>query len=90
MVHVRRGRQPFWTSAYQKASNLAESGHPISTVPMGGPQDPRGGVDAVGAVKRLTRLRMVDDSIIPEVPSTATYLTAIMVAERIHQRAYSS
>jgi choline dehydrogenase-like flavoprotein len=32
----------------------------------------------------------VDASIIPEVPSSTTNLTVIMLAERIFQRAYAS
>ena len=56
---------------------------------MGGPADPWGVVDEVGAVKGLTGLRVVDASIIPEVPSAATNLTTIMVAEHIYWRAYA-
>jgi choline dehydrogenase len=70
------------------ASNIAVYGHPTSTVPMGGPGDPWGVVDAVGAVKGLTGLRVVDASIMPEIPSTVTNLTTIMIAERIYQRIY--
>jgi choline dehydrogenase len=58
-------------------------------VPMGGPDDPCGVVDAVGAVHGLTDLRVVDASIVPEIPSTVTNLTTIMIAERIFQRAYA-
>jgi choline dehydrogenase len=71
------------------ASNIAVYGHPTSTVPMGGPDDPCGVVDAVGAVHGLTDLRVVDASIMPEIPSTVTNLTTIMIAERIFQRAYA-
>jgi choline dehydrogenase len=72
------------------ASNLAVYGHPTSTVPMGGPEDPWAVVDAVGAVNGLTGLRVVDASIMPEVPSTVTNLTTIMIAERIFQRVYAN
>jgi choline dehydrogenase len=71
------------------ASNLAVYGHPTSTAPMGGPAEPWAVVDAVGTVKGLAGLRVVDASIIPEVPSTVTNLTTIMVAERIYERVYS-
>jgi choline dehydrogenase len=71
------------------ASNLAVYGHPTSTVPMGGPADPWAVVDAVGVVNGLDGLRVVDASIIPEVPSTVTNLTTIMVAERIYERVYA-
>jgi choline dehydrogenase-like flavoprotein len=38
----------------------------------------------------VDRLRVVDASIIPEVPSSTTNLTVIMLAERIFQRAFTS
>ena len=72
------------------ASNLASYAHPTSTVPMGGPGDPWAVVDAVGAVKGLAGLRVVDASIVPEIPSCATNLTTIMVAERVYERVYAS
>jgi choline dehydrogenase len=72
------------------ASNIAVYGHPTSTVPMGGPADPWGVVDSLGAVKGLSGLRVVDASIMPEIPSTVTNLTTIMIAERIFQLAYTS
>jgi choline dehydrogenase len=68
--------------------NLAVYGHPTSTVPMGGEDVPWSVVDSLGAVKGIERLRVVDASIIPEVPSTATNLTVIMLAERIFDRVY--
>ena len=71
------------------ASNLATYGHPTATVPMGGSADPWAVVDEVGAVRGVAGLRVVDASIIPEVPSGATNLTTIMVAERIYERVYT-
>ena len=71
------------------ASNLASYAHPTSTVPMGGPEDPWAVVDAVGAVKGLAGLRVVDASILPGIPSCATNLTTIMVAERVYERVYA-
>lgn len=68
--------------------NLAIYGHPVSTVPMGGPADEWAVVNAVGAVNGLRGVRVVDASIIPEIPSTPTNLTVIMLAEHIHQRVY--
>jgi choline dehydrogenase len=47
-------------------------------------------VDSVGAVKGVSGLRVVDASIIPEVPSATTNVTVIMLAERIYQRVYAS
>jgi choline dehydrogenase len=71
------------------ANNLAVYGHPTSTVPMGGPGDRWAVVDALGAVKGVTGLRVVDASIMPEVPSTVTNLTTLMIAERISHRVYA-
>jgi choline dehydrogenase len=72
------------------ASNIAVYGHPTSTVPMGGSADPWRVVDSFGAVSGFTGLRVVDASIMPEIPSTVTNLTTIMIAERIFQLAYSN
>jgi choline dehydrogenase len=78
------------TLAQVIAANLAVYGHPTSTAPMGGPGDPWAVVDSVGAVKGLRGLRVADASIIPEVPSSTTNVTVIMLAERIYQRVYAS
>ena len=67
---------------------LTPYGHPTSTVPMGSDVMPWAVVDSVGAVKGIDRLRVVDASIIPEVPSTVTNLTVIMIAEQIFRRVY--
>jgi choline dehydrogenase len=69
-------------------TNLNAYGHPTSTAPMGGPDDPRAVVDSLGAVKGLVGLRVVDASIIPQVPSAAPNLTTIMLAEHIAKKAY--
>jgi choline dehydrogenase len=71
------------------ASNLSGYSHPTSTAPMGGPNDPWAVVDSVGAVKGLSGLRVVDASIIPDVPSSTTNVTTIMVAEHIAERVYT-
>ena len=72
------------------ASNLASYGHPTATAPMGGPGDPWAVVDAHGAVKQLSGLRVVDASIMPVVPSVALNPTTIMIAERIAKTVYAS
>jgi choline dehydrogenase len=72
------------------AANLAIYGHPTATAPMGGSDDPWAVVDSVGAVKGVSGLRVVDASIIPDIPSTAINLTVIMLAERIFQRVYAA
>ncbi len=71
------------------ARNPAVYGHPTSMVPMGGPSDPWAVTDSVGAVKDTTGLRVVDASISPEIPSTVTNVTVIMLAERTYQRVYA-
>jgi choline dehydrogenase len=77
------------TLAQVIAANLAVYGHPTSTVPMGGSGDPWAVVDSVGAVRGVSGLRVIDASIIPEVPSATTNVTVIMLAERIYQRVYA-
>jgi choline dehydrogenase len=57
--------------------------HPTSTVPMGADSDPSAVVDAWGKVRGIEELRVVDASILPDIPSVPTNLTTIMVAERI-------
>jgi choline dehydrogenase len=57
--------------------------HGSSTVPMGGDRDPAAVVDSTGAVRGVPGLRVVDASIFPEIPSTPTNLTTIMLAEHI-------
>ena len=74
----------------ERRANVSTYYHPTSTAPMGGPADPQGVVDSVGTVKGVNGLRVVDASIFPEIPSTVTNLTAMMLAERIHQRVYQS
>ena len=59
--------------------------HGVGTAPMGGAEDPTAVVDAGGAVRGLTGLRVVDASIIPEALSVPINLTVIMLAERIAQ-----
>jgi choline dehydrogenase len=71
------------------ADNIAVYGHPTSTAPIGGPGDPWAVVDSVGAVRGLSALRVADASIIPEVPSSTTNVTVIMLAEHIYRRAYT-
>jgi choline dehydrogenase len=64
-------------------ANVAAYLHPTSTVPMGAVSDPTAVVDAWGRVRGVEALRVVDASILPDIPSVATNVTTIMVAERI-------
>lgn len=57
--------------------------HGSATVPMGGDADPCAVLDGGARVREVEGLRVVDASIFPEIPSTPTNLTTIMVAERI-------
>jgi choline dehydrogenase len=57
--------------------------HPTSTVPMGADSDQTAVVDAWGKVRDAEALRVVDASILPDIPSVPTNVTTIMVAERI-------
>lgn len=70
--------------------NVAVYGHPTSTVPMGGSADEWAVVDSVGAVRGVSGLRVVDASIIPDVPSSTTNVTVITLAEHIYQRVYAT
>lgn len=72
------------------AVGLQTYSHPTSTAPMGGPGDPWAVVDPTGAVRGVSNLRVVDASIMPQVPSTATNVTTIMIAERIAAQVYSA
>ena len=68
---------------------VASFQHATSTVPMGGGDDEWAVVDGAGAVRGLENLRVIDASILPEVPSVPTNLTVIMVAEHIYRHALS-
>ena len=61
--------------------------HATSTAPMGGDRDEWAVVDGAGAVRGIRNLRVIDASILPEVPSVPTNLTVIMAAEHIYRRA---
>lgn len=60
--------------------------HPTSTVPMGADVDPGAVVDENGKVRGVEGLHVVDASIMPEIPSVATNVTTIMLAEAISRR----
>src|ERR1700688_2896560 len=52
-----------------------EGPFPTSTVPMGADSDPTVVVDAWGNVRGVEALRVVDTSILPDIPSAATDAT---------------
>ncbi|MEU5343868.1 GMC family oxidoreductase N-terminal domain-containing protein [Streptomyces sp. NPDC020766] len=57
--------------------------HLCASAPMGPDADAHAVVDFRGRVRGVSGLRVVDASILPDVPSVATNLTVIMVAELI-------
>ncbi|MFB4393605.1 MULTISPECIES: GMC family oxidoreductase [unclassified Pseudomonas] len=57
--------------------------HPTSTAPMGGDNDPHAVTDYQGRVRGVAKLRVVDASSFPDVPSVATNPTVVMLAERV-------
>ncbi|MGY1496838.1 GMC family oxidoreductase [Streptomyces sp. QTS52] len=69
---------------------LASYAHPTSTAPMGGDGDEWAVVNSHGAVRAVDGLRVIDASIFPDVPSTATNVSTIMAAEHIYRTALSS
>ncbi|MDQ1022889.1 choline dehydrogenase-like flavoprotein [Streptomyces umbrinus] len=54
-----------------------------ATAPMGPDTDAHAVVDFRGCVRGVSGLRVVDASILPDVPAVATNVTVIMVAELI-------
>lgn len=75
-------------AALEKAVVAAVDGyaHPTSTVRMGVASDPTAVVDGNGKVRGVQGLHVVDASIMPEIPSVATNVTTIMLAEMIARR----
>ncbi len=61
---------------------VAPMGHPTSTCTMGDVADPTAVVDSECRVIGIERLRVVDASIMPCVPSANTNLPTIMIAEK--------
>lgn len=75
-------------AALERAVVAAVDGyaHPTSTVRMGVASDPTAVVDGNGKVRGVEGLHVVDASIMPEIPSVATNVTTIMLAEMIARR----
>jgi choline dehydrogenase len=57
--------------------------HPVGTCKMGPASDRMAVVDAEGRVHGMDGLRVVDASIMPNIPRANTNLTAIMIGERV-------
>jgi choline dehydrogenase len=56
--------------------------HPVGTARMGSADDPGAVVDQYGRVRGLDGVRVLDASIMPNIPRANTNLTCIMLAER--------
>ena len=61
----------------------SDAQHASGTCRMGAADDPRSVVDPVCRVIGITGLRVVDASIMPEVPRANTHLTTVAIAERM-------
>ncbi len=64
----------------------ADCYHVVGTCRMGRPDDPHVVVDPDCRVMGVDGLRVVDASIMPEVPRANTHLTTVMIAEHIAER----
>ncbi len=64
----------------------ADCYHIVGTCRMGAADDPRSVVDPDCRVIGVDGLRVIDASIMPEVPRANTHLTTVMIAERMAER----
>jgi 5-(hydroxymethyl)furfural/furfural oxidase len=67
-------------------SECSDAQHASGTCRMGGAEDPRAVVDPDCRVLGCTGLRVIDASVMPEVPRANTHLTTVAVAERMADR----
>ena len=61
----------------------SDAQHASGTCRMGAADDPRSVVDPDCKVIGTTGLRVIDASIMPEVPRANTHLTTVMIAEKM-------
>ena len=64
-------------------ANVSHLVHPIGTCKMGPAEDPTAVVDQQGRVHGLEGLRVVDASIMPNIPRGNTNVPTIMIGERV-------
>ena len=64
-------------------AECSDAQHASGTCRMGDPADPRAVVDPQCRVVGCTGLRVVDASVMPEVPRANTHLTTVAIAERM-------
>ena len=67
-------------------AECGDAQHASGTCRMGDPDDPRTVVDPDCRVLGCTGLRVIDASIMPEVPRANTHLTTVAIAERMAAR----
>ena len=64
-------------------THIITSLHTAGTAKMGRPGDPQAVVDQQGRVYGVEGLRVVDMSILPDVPSRVPAATAMMIGEKV-------
>jgi choline dehydrogenase len=64
-------------------AECSDAQHASGTCRMGAPNDPRSVVDPQCRVLGTTGLRVIDASIMPEVPRANTHLTTVAIAEKM-------
>ena len=67
-------------------AECGDAQHASGTCRMGAADDPRSVVDPECRVIGFTGLRVIDASIMPEVPRANTHLTTVAIAERMADR----
>jgi choline dehydrogenase len=67
-------------------AECSDAQHASGTCRMGAPDDTRSVVDPECRVIGCTGLRVIDASIMPEVPRANTHLTTVAIAERMAER----
>ena len=77
---VDPGSQEAWQDYVRNNANVAY--HHVGTCRMGSPADPAAVVDPSLRVRGAGRLRVIDASVMPVVPSANTYIPTIAVAEK--------
>ncbi|MCA9878136.1 MAG: GMC family oxidoreductase N-terminal domain-containing protein [Thermomicrobiales bacterium] len=64
-------------------ATVADTWHIVGTCRMGAPDDPQSVVDPHCRVRGVAGLRVIDASIMPEVPRANTHLSCLMIAEKM-------
>jgi 5-(hydroxymethyl)furfural/furfural oxidase len=67
-------------------ATVSDTQHPVGTCRMGRPDDARSVVDSSCRVMGIDGLRVIDASIMPEVPRANTHLTCVMIGEVMADR----